>query len=107
VTSAYGKNRGMRCDGCGLCYDDFRTGMTFEQVRRDIIAIKVDRKTGKTKYGRRHGTLGYWHELKMLLWDQHVGECTDAKEMRDGEVKKRKRDAHDERCDRDVPAPGA
>jgi hypothetical protein len=72
----------MTCPGCGLAYDDFRTGLSFIQVRRDIISIGTDRKTGKTKYGRRHGTLGYWHELKMMLWDAHVGECTDAMEQR-------------------------
>lgn len=81
MASAYGKNRNMVCPGCRLAYDTFTTGMTWKQVRNDIIAIGIDRKTGKTKYGRRHGVLGYWHELKMMLWDQHVGECTDAVEV--------------------------
>jgi hypothetical protein len=81
VASAYGTNRNMTCPACGLAYDDMRTGLSFKQARRDIIAIGVDRKTGKTKYGRRHGVLGYMHELKMILWDQHVGICTDAAEL--------------------------
>lgn len=77
MASAYGENHGLNCDGCGLRYDDFRTGMSFRQVRRDIIAIGTDGKTGKTKYGRRRGVLGFWHELKQQLWEQHVGMCTD------------------------------
>jgi hypothetical protein len=78
MPSAFGSSRGLRCPGCGLGYDDFRCGWQFKTSRREIIAIKVDRKTGKTKYGRRSGTLGWMHEQKMLYWDQHVGECSDA-----------------------------
>ncbi len=75
MASAYGENHRLRCDGCGLRYDDFRTGMTFKEVRNMIITIGVDKRTGKTKYGRRNGVLGYWHELKRLFWDQHMGGC--------------------------------
>ncbi len=71
----------MVCPGCGIKYDLFRTGMTWKQVRRDIIAIGTDRKTGRTKYGRRNGVLGYFHELKLMLWDGHCGECSDAAEI--------------------------
>lgn len=80
MASAFGANRNMVCPGCKLKYDDFRAGWLFKNSRREIIALKVDRKTGKTKYGRRRGTLGFMHEQKMLCWDQHVGECTDARE---------------------------
>ena len=83
MASSYGKTRGMVCEGCGLKYDDFRTGMTWTEVRNLIIAIGTDRKTGKTKYGRRGGVLGFWHETKMLFWDQHVGECSDGRERFD------------------------
>lgn len=82
MASAFGKNRNMVCPGCGLKYDDMRTGMTFKDVRNLIITIGTDRKTGKTKYGRRGGVLGYHHELKLMMWDQHVGECTDAAEAK-------------------------
>ncbi len=68
----------MVCQHCGQKYDDLRTGLDFTEVRQMIITIGTDRKTGKTKYGRRSGTLGYWHELKLLLWDQHIGECESA-----------------------------
>lgn len=80
MASKYGESRNIACDGCGMKYDAFRTGLDFETVRNDIIAIGTDRKTGKTKYGRRRGVLGFWHELKLMMWDQHVGECTDAHE---------------------------
>lgn len=78
MPSAFGRNRNMVCLGCGLKYDRFRCGYTFKQARREIISIGTDRKTGKTKYGRRHGVLGFMHEIKMAMWDQHLGECTDA-----------------------------
>jgi hypothetical protein len=72
----------MTCPGCGIRYDyehgvGFNTGLTFKEVRRMIIAIGVDRKTGKTKYGRRNGTLGYMHELKKTMWKAHVAECVE------------------------------
>ncbi len=80
MASNYGESRGLVCQGCLLKYDDFRAGLSWTQVRRDIIAIGFDNRRQKTKYGRRNGTLGFWHELKMMLWDQHVGECEDAYE---------------------------
>lgn len=80
MASNWGDSRGMHCPGCGLRYDDMRTGMTFGEVRRLIISIGWCTKRGRVKNGRRHGVLGYWHELKLAYWDQHVGECTDARE---------------------------
>lgn len=90
MASHYGETRGIVCGGCGMRYDDFRTGMSFKEVRNLIITIGTDRKTGKTKYGRRNGTLGYWHELKKLYWEAHVGECESAKAEA---AKKRRRTA--------------
>lgn len=86
MASAFGENRGMVCAHCGLRYDDMRTGRSFKELRNEIISIGTDAKTGRTKYGRRNGVLGYWHELKMLYWDQHVEMCAaavaDAKKKR-------------------------
>ncbi len=76
----FGEKRKMVCAGCGLRYDDMRCGVTFLSARQEIIAIKFDTKRGKTKYGRRNGTLGYMHQKKMLLWRTHVDECVDAYE---------------------------
>lgn len=82
--SRYGENHGLVCRGCGLTYDAMRTGMSFKEVRNMIITIGTDTKTGKTKYGRRHGVLGYFFELKQLYWEEHVGAC-------EGVTSKRKR----------------
>lgn len=82
MASAYGANRNIVCPGCKLGYDSFRTGMSFTEVRRSIIAIGTDRKTGKTKYGRRSGVLGLWHEWKKMMWEQHVGDCTSPRNRR-------------------------
>jgi hypothetical protein len=27
------------------------------------------------KWKRRHGVLGYWHELKLKMWAEHIKEC--------------------------------
>ena len=75
MASHYGATRRMKCRGCGLRYDDFTTGMTFKEVRNLIIAIGWCTKKNKIKHGRRSGVLGYWHELKLQFWDQHVGMC--------------------------------
>lgn len=86
MASSYGATRNMTCPGCGMPYDyharmqphGFTVGASFKTSRREIIALKEDRKTGKTKYGRRHGTLGYMHQLKKLAWRAHVDECVTA-----------------------------
>lgn len=65
----------MVCEGCGLRYDDMRTGMSFTEVRNLIITIGWCTKRNRVKNGRRNGVLGYWHELKLQLWDQHIGMC--------------------------------
>ncbi len=78
MASTYGEKRGMVCAGCGLKYDAFRSGWSFLDARQTIIAIQTDRKTGKTKYGRRHGVLGFMHEQKMLAWNGHIGLCEAA-----------------------------
>lgn len=80
MASAWGENhptyRGIKTKCvCGVRYDDFRTGMTFKSVRRLIISIHWCTKKDHVKYGRRNGTLGYWHELKWNLWESHVLSC--------------------------------
>jgi hypothetical protein len=72
----YGRGAHIACpSGCGLTYETFKVGLTFLQARRDIIAIGTDKKTGRTKYGRRNGVLGFMHEQKQLAWKAHVAEC--------------------------------
>lgn len=73
--SCYGESHGLTCRVCGLRYDDMRTGLTFKDVRNLIITIGWCTKRQRVKNGRRHGVLGFWHELKRSYWDQHVGMC--------------------------------
>lgn len=73
MPSSWGRERGLVCV-CGQTYDKLRTGITFTQARRDIISIGT-KKDGTPKYGRRNGVLGYLHEQKLMLWDQHVAMC--------------------------------
>lgn len=80
--STYGRDRGLVCPVCGQCYDAFRTGLTFDQVRRDIIAIGWCRKRNRVKNGRRSGVLGYMHEMKQRMWADHVAACRSAKKQR-------------------------
>lgn len=75
MASTYGATRKLVCPVCGLRYDDMHTGLTFKEVRNLIISIGWCSKMGHVKNGRRRGVLGYWHELKLNFWDQHVGLC--------------------------------
>ncbi len=76
----YGRGVAIKCEGCGINYESFRAGTSFFQARRDIIAIDVDRRTGKKKYGRRNGVLGFMRELKQLAWKAHIEGCRGATE---------------------------
>lgn len=56
----------MHCEYCGLDYDAFRTGLTYAEVYMLIYT---------RAHKRRHGVLGYWHELKGKMFAEHVAEC--------------------------------
>lgn len=56
----------MHCPKCGLAYDDFRTGHTYQ----DIYDILWPRK-----WKRRNTVLGKWHEIKLGLWAHHLETC--------------------------------
>jgi phage FluMu gp28-like protein len=56
-----------RCPVCGLAYDDFRTGMSYHDVYHLIYT---------RQHKRRHGVLGYWHETKIKMFEEHVAECS-------------------------------
>lgn len=61
------------CPGCGEAYDDFRTGLTFTEVRQQFWRNDADPKTWVNK--RRGTVLGRWREIKLGMWEQHRGEC--------------------------------
>lgn len=75
MSSRWGEMHEKPCEACGLRYDDMKTGMTFKEIRNLIITIGWCTKKGHVKNGRRSGVLGYWHELKLGQWKQHIGLC--------------------------------
>lgn len=50
----------------GDAYRAFRTGLTF----RDVYHLIYGRR-----WKRRNGVLGYWHELKLAMWQEHQERC--------------------------------
>jgi hypothetical protein len=61
------------CEFCGLKYRDYKTGLTFSDVRM-MLWVGDDDYT-RWKYKRRHTVLGLWHSIKLRLWDSHQYEC--------------------------------
>jgi len=61
------------CEKCGLKYKDMTTGLTFKDVKQMMFDNSPD--PADWKYKRRHTVLGYWHELKLQLWEEHVRTC--------------------------------
>lgn len=53
-------------------YDKFRTGLTFEDVRQMLRQSEKHRARHNAPHDRRHTVLGYWHELKMQLYEQAI-----------------------------------
>lgn len=53
-------------------YDKFRTGLSFEDVRQMLRQSEKHRSRHNAPHDRRHTVLGYWHELKMQLYEQAV-----------------------------------
>lgn len=46
-----------------LTYEQFRTGLTYYDVYHMIYT---------RKHKRRHGVLGYWHQLKQQMYAQYL-----------------------------------
>lgn len=70
------RRRPGRCT-CGECYDALRTGLTFAEVRR-LLQDQPDRDgRWAWRQKRRSSVLGYWHELKLQLWDSMHGGCAE------------------------------
>lgn len=62
------------CLRCGTSYHDFRTGLTFAQVRRMMFrGSPDDPSTWRQK--RRRGVLGHWREIKISMWYSEHGGC--------------------------------
>lgn len=65
----------MICSTCGLDYADFRTDTTYANVWQQFWSGNDDPNTWRNK--RRNTVLGRWHELKMMLWNEHVRQCEE------------------------------
>lgn len=54
---------------CQIEYRDFKTGMTFNEIRQ-MLKAEAKRKYQKGQYMfiTRHTVLGRWHQLKKELW---------------------------------------
>lgn len=61
---------------CGAAYADFRTGQTFRSVRR-MMRDDPHPGHGGWRQKRRRGVLGYWHELKVRMWELAHGYCDE------------------------------
>ena len=62
------------CPGCGLLYEEFRTGLTYQDVF--IMLWTGSDDPNDWRYKRRHTVLGYWHMIKLEMWRMHIHECT-------------------------------
>ena len=60
-----------QCPVCGLAYHDFRTGLTFKDVREMLWTPGPPPWRQK----RRRSVLGFWHQIKQIQWSQHIDEC--------------------------------
>lgn len=58
---------------CGARYADMRTGLTFADVRQMLFVASDDPSQWRNR--RRNGVLGFWHELKLMQWEQLHGSC--------------------------------
>lgn len=54
-------------------YHELRTGMTY----RDVYAMLWSGSDNPEdwRYKRRHTVLGFWHELKLSMWQEHLYMC--------------------------------
>ena len=60
MSSKWGKKKGLPK------YDEFRTGLTYKDV------YEMLKRSEKHKAKRRRSVLGYWHELKLELYERAV-----------------------------------
>lgn len=69
------------CPNCGITYDDFRTNLTFAEVKEDMF-VSSD-SPADWVYKRRHSVLGRWHAIKKTMWQNHLEECKEVDEEND------------------------
>lgn len=65
-------------------YEDFRTGLSFDQVRQ-ILAAEARRKyeAGQYMFVSRSTVLGRWNELKRAMYQEYVNAYESGRELED------------------------
>jgi hypothetical protein len=61
--------------GQPITFAEFRTGLTFADVRA-MMWMNTD-NAAEWKYKRRGTVLGYWRDLKLKMWDQYCAQNPD------------------------------
>lgn len=61
------------CPCCGLHYGRLRTGLSFACVRAMLWTADPDPITWR--YKTRRVVLGYWRQIKLAMWRDHIAEC--------------------------------
>ena len=64
-----------QCPACGQTYSQFRTGLTFAQVRQSLYSATEDTEQWRQK--RRRSVLGHWRELKQRMFEDYHHGCDD------------------------------
>jgi hypothetical protein len=62
-----------KCPTCGMDYKDFRTGLTFAEVKADMFVESED--SADWVYKRRRCVLRRWNKIKISMWKYHIEEC--------------------------------
>jgi hypothetical protein len=63
-----------------VTYAEFRTGLTFRDVRQMLWSGSDDPRTWR--YKGRHTVLGFWHQLKQQLYEQYLDAEAAAEDER-------------------------
>lgn len=66
-------HQGFDTCSCGASYTELKTGLTFAQVRSMMWVPSEDPRDWR--YKRRNSVLGYWHQLKLEIWNSLHGGC--------------------------------
>lgn len=61
------------CPHCGLTYKNLRTGYCYTDIYEMLWSSNPDPATWR--YKGRHSVLGFWHEIKLTMWEYHLEEC--------------------------------
>jgi len=67
------KKSGESCPVCGLLYEEFHTGESYQTIY-DLMWVN-DPDYRKWRYKGLSGILGKWKEIKESLWRGHLREC--------------------------------